>query len=72
MWLHETVLLDTLKTDQGVVTYMLSVEVFVSRIKIFDRQKFQGLIDQGDLLAAEIMHQGNDQAHFLLKRALIA
>ena len=32
-------LLDTLKTEQGVVTYTSPIEVFVTGIKIFDWQK---------------------------------
>ena len=46
---------------------MSYVETFVTGIKIESsyQSPFQGLIDQGDLLAAKIMHRGNDQAHFL-------
>ena len=31
-------------TSQGVVTYMLPVEAFATRIKIFDRQKLRLII----------------------------
>ena len=42
----ENVLAGNRQHVQGVITYMPPVEAFVTRIKIFDRQKYVQLLDR--------------------------